>query len=95
MTSVRGRGRLCWERTSKGPLGSSPLLESSYNEVPVNLLAEPPVAKYTKKNLQKIFRIVFKARALPSDGPHEKPLKARLPDVYYGKSYVECYNFCQ
>ena len=26
--------------------------------------------------------------------PHEK-LKARSPDVYHGKSHIDCYNFCQ
>lgn len=28
-------------------------------------------------------------------GPRERPLKARLPDLYYGKSHMECYHFCQ
>ena len=56
---------------------------------------EPPVAKYTKEDLQKILRTVLEARALSSDGPREKPLKARLPDLYCGKSHIECYNFCK
>ena len=38
--------------------------------------------------------MVFEARA-SSDGAHEKPLKAKSPDVYCGKSYMECYNICQ
>ena len=28
-------------------------------------------------------------------GLRERPLKARLPDLYYGKSHMECYYFCQ
>ena len=27
--------------------------------------------------------------------PRERPLKARLPDLYYGDSHIECYWFCQ
>ena len=92
MTSIRGRGRACKERTSEG---SSPPPESIYDETPVNPPAvKPPVPKYTEEDLQKILRTVLEARA-PSDGAREKPLKARLPDVYCGKSYMECYNFCQ
>ena len=95
MTSIQGRGRRCWERTSKGLLGSSYPLKSSYDETSVNPLTEPPIAKYTEEDLQRILRTVFKAQASPSDSPREKLLKARSPDVYCGKSHIECYNFCQ
>ena len=58
-------------------------------------IVESSFAKYTEENLQKILRTVLEAQALPSDGSRKKLLKARLPDVYCGKSYMECYNFCQ
>ena len=92
MTLIRGRGRPRRERTSEG---SSPPPEFIHDETPVN----PPtlkslIAKYTEENLQRILRTVLKARP-PSDSAREKPLKARLPNVYYGKSHIECYNFCQ
>ena len=95
MTFIWSCGRLCRERISEGPLGSSPPLKSSHDEAPVNLPAKPLVAKYIEEDLQRILRTVFEARAPPSDGPCEKPLKARSPDVYCGKSHMECYNFCQ
>ena len=96
MTSIQGHGRLCREHASKGPSGSSPLPESSHDKTPVNPPAvEPLVAKYTEEDLQRILRMVLEARAPPSDGIREKPLKARSPDVYCGKSHMECYNFCQ
>ena len=96
MTSIRGHGRPCREQTSKGLPGSSPPLEFSHDEAPVNPPAvEPPVAKYTEEGLQKILRTVLEARALPFDGVCKRPLKARSPDVYRGKSHMECYNFCQ
>ena len=96
MTSIRDRGRPCRKHAFKGPLGSLPPPESSYDEAPVNPPAiEPPVAKYTEEDLQRILRTVLEARAPPSDGVREKSLKAKSPDVYYGKSHMECYNFCQ
>ena len=96
ITSIQGCGRSRREHASEGPLKSSPPPESSHDKALVNPPAvEPPIAKYTKKDLQRILRTVLKARALPSDGTREKPLKARSPDVYRGKSHMECYNFCQ
>ena len=96
MTSIQGRGRLCREPASESLSGSSPPLESSHDKALVNPIAiEPPIAKYTEEDLQRILRTVLEARAPPSDGAREKPLKARSPDVYRGKSHMECYNFCQ
>ena len=96
MTFIWGRGHLRQERTFKGLSGSSSPPESSHDETPVNLPAvKLPVAKYTEKNLQRIPRTVLKARAPLSDGSREKSLKAKSPDVYCGKSHMECYNFCQ
>ena len=31
----------------------------------------------------------------PPVEPKELPLKARFPDLYFGKSYLDCYWFCQ
>ena len=28
-------------------------------------------------------------------GPQKSLLKARFSNLYYGKSYMECYHFCQ
>ena len=95
MTSIRGRGCLCRERTSKSLLGSSLPPKFSHDETPVNLPARPPIAKYTEEDLQRILRTVLEVLAPSSDGPREKPLKARSPDVYRGKSHIEYYNFCQ
>ena len=50
---------------------------------------------YTKKDLQKIFKVVLEAQASSFDGSHKKLLKARSSDVYCDKSHMEWYNFCQ
>ena len=96
MTSIRGRGRPCRKCISKGLLKSSPPPKSSHDKTLVNPPAvKPPVAKYIEEDLHRILRTVFKAQAPPFDNAREKLLKGRLPDVYYGKSYIEYYNFCQ
>ena len=60
-------------------------------------------ARYSKENFQRIFKIVLEARApilalqplvFPNE-PLTRPLKARFPNLYCGKTHMECYNFCQ
>ena len=98
MTSIQGYKRPCRKHISKSVLGSLSLLESSHDKVPVDPPAvgsfKPPVAKYTEENLQKILRSVIEAQVPSFDGPYEKLLKARSPDINCGNSYIECYNFC-
>lgn len=36
------------------------------------------------------------APTIPALGePKEQPLKAQFPDLYFGKSHLDCYRFCQ
>ena len=77
---------------------------------PAPLLAPVPVdanatVRYSEADLQRIFRTVLEARPLAPapapqplvfpDGPRERPLKARFPELYRGKTHMECYNFIQ
>ena len=61
---------------------------------PVNPAAEISIAKYIEEDLQRILKMVLEAQAPPFDGPREKSLKARLPDVYHDRFHMEYYNFC-
>lgn len=55
----------------------------------------PSVFKYTKKNLQQIFKIVLEAWAANIfEKSWDKLLKTCSPDMYRTKSYIESYNFC-
>ena len=55
-----------------------------------------PVPKYTKEDLQHIFKTVLEAQAPTiSEEPWNKLLKACFLDVYCGKFHIKCYNFCQ
>ena len=99
MTSIQSHRCFCRKRISKGLSEFLFLPKSSYDKTLVNLptvtLSKPPIAKYTEEDLQKIFKTVLEAQTPPFDGLCEKPLKAKSPDIYYSKSYIESYNFCQ
>ena len=77
------------KRISENPSRFSPLLESSHDKFPVNLLIIDPIidlsrlfiAKYTEKDLQKILKMVLKTCSPLCNGLYEKLLKARLSDV--------------
>ena len=96
-------GHLYRKRIFESFLGFLPLPRSDYNKFLVNFLIVNPIvgllelfiAKYIKKNQQKIFKTVLKTPAPFSDGSCEKFLKARLLDVYCNKFHIKCYNFCQ
>ena len=75
---------------------------------PAPPLAPAPVdadatVRYSEADLQRILRTVLEARPLAPapapqplvfpDGPRERPLKARFPELYRGKTHMECYNF--
>ena len=55
-----------------------------------------PIPKYTKEDLQWIFRTILEARvSTTSKKSKNKSLKICSSDVYCSKFYMECYNFCQ
>ena len=99
MTSIQGCGHSQRECTSESSLRSLPFPKSNYDKAligpPTIGLSKPSIAKYTEKDLQKILRTVLEAQAPPFDGPREKPLKAKSPNQYCGKSFMKCYNFYQ
>lgn len=61
----------------------------------------PAPGKYTDEDLQRITKLCMESfiqgqgqtKAHPER--RERPLKARFPDLYYGKSHMDCYHFCQ
>ena len=66
--------------------------------------APSSIAQYSKNDFQRIFKTVSDSRSSPAPAPipilaqqHESPwkrlLKAWFPDIYWGKIYMECYNF--
>ena len=65
----------------------------------------PALAKYTEGDFQRITKLymdlILQAQANHPElagyqkGHRKGQLKAKLPDLYYEKSYMECYHFCQ
>ena len=61
-------------------------------------LVEPTLAlKYSEADLMRILKIFLetKGQEPKAEVLRERPLKAKVPDVYFGKSYMDCYHFCQ
>ena len=52
--------------------------------------------KYNKTDLIKILKIFLetKSQEPKAEVPCEQPLKAKVPDVYFGKLHMDCYHFC-
>ena len=67
------------------------------------LAAATNIPKYSENDLQRILKAVLEAQApTPTPTPalvvfevSQEKLKARSPDVYRGKFYIDYYNFCQ
>ena len=88
------------DKLSNQPAG--PLGEKFIVNAPA---AATSVPKYSKDDLQQIFKAVLEAQApvpVPAPAPAPvvskvpwKKLKARSPNVYCGKFHIDCYNFCQ
>ena len=67
--------------------------------------ADSSMVRYLEDDLQQILRTVLDSRPLapipaPASPPHyegpcERFLKARFPDIYWGKTHLECDNFFQ
>ena len=57
--------------------------------------SKAPPRAYSNEEVQDIIQTVMGVKPAATKGPRERPLKARLPDVYRGNNHMACYNFCQ
>ena len=53
----------------------------------------PPSTEDLFTKFMKVFMETTQAQAQAE--PQERPLKARSPETYSGKSHMDCYHFCQ
>ncbi len=58
---------------------------------PLPVPQDPGANCYSQQDLDRIIQTFLHA----SKGGSGDKLKAKTPDVYRGRSYMECYNFCQ
>ena len=62
-----------------------------------------PQGRYTDKDLQRATKLALElfvkdqehSQLQANSAPREQLLKARFPDIYYKKSHLDCYCFCQ
>ena len=54
----------------------------------------PPISEDLFTKFMKVFMETTQAQAQATE-PRERPLKARTPETYSGKSHMDCYHFCQ
>ena len=55
----------------------------------------PPISEDLFTKFMKVFMETTQAQAQALAEPKERPLKARTPETYSGKSHMACYYFCQ
>ena len=72
----------------------TPSTASAPSQVPAS--APAPVL-HTQEDLQKITKLCIDSflKENRQEKPRKGQLKARFLDLYYGKSHMECYYFCQ
>lgn len=63
-------------------------------------LTTSSTTKYLKNDLQHIFKTILEAKILITliailNKYFQRLFKAKFPNVYHGKTHMECYNFCQ
>ncbi len=58
---------------------------------PLPVPQDPGANRYSQQDLDRIIQTFFQNS---KSGSGDK-LKAKTPDVYRGRSHIECYNFCQ
>lgn len=51
----------------------------------------PTIAKYWEEDQQQLLEVCMEAKG-SSDGPCERTLKARFPDLYFEKLHMEYYQ---
>ena len=101
------KGSNCRTPAPAGTFASTPAIAPVVALLVTSGSADSSVVKYLKKDLQRIFRTVLDFRPLPPvpalvvavtphyEGSLKQSLKAWFPDIYWGKTHLECYDFFQ
>ena len=74
-----------------------PKLVSALNPAPVPTLVPTPAPPSSNKLFRQFMRAYLESNQGPRQPPAEckQSLKAKVPEMYYGKSHMDCYHFCQ
>ena len=80
-----------------GLQGASNKSSNTSTHSPAISWALTPAPLFTNKLFKRFMKAYLKSYQGPSQPPKEckRPFKAKVSDVYYGKSHMYCYHFCQ
>ena len=106
--AVRPGSRSCKAAASTPPasrsdsksdeLGASEKSTLASSHASVFTLVESTLAlKYSKADLMRIVKIFSetKGQELKAKVPRKRPLKAKIPNIYFEKLHMDFYHFCQ
>ena len=80
-----------------GPPGAPTEGSNTPTHSPAVSRAPTPAPPSTDELFKRFMKAYLESNQRPSQPPEERerPLKAKVPDVYYGKLHMDCYHFCQ
>ena len=86
------------DKLAGGPPGA-PSKGSSHTSThsPAVSWAPTPALLFTNELFKRFMKAYLESNQGPSQPLEERkrPLKAKVPDAYYGKLHMDCYYFCQ
>ena len=86
------------EGPAEDPAESASTAGSEAATIPIHVGTPAPTPPSTDELFKQFVQAYLESVKNPGQNqaePREKPLKARNPDLYFGKSHIDCYNFCQ
>ena len=81
---------------SRNPTPSTKLV-SAMNHTPIPTPVPAPAPLSSDELFKQFMRAYLESNQGPKQPPaeRERSFKAKVPEVYYGKSNIDCYYFCQ
>ena len=91
------RDQVPLEGSNFGSTSPGPASSRDSTPAPAPVLAPAPAPASSNELFKQFMKAYLESNQGPSQPPakRERALKAKVPNVYYGKSHMDCYHFCQ
>ena len=75
---------------------NTPTLSPAVSRTPTPVPAPAPAPPSGDELFKQFMKAYLKSNQGPTQplAERERPLKVKVPNVYYGKSHMDCYQFC-
>ena len=85
------------DELARGPPGAPTEDSNTPTHFPAVSRAPTPAPPSINELFKRFMKAYLEFNQGPSQPPEERerPFKAKVPDVYYGKLHMDCYHFCQ